>query len=1623
MGEALDLHKLRGLTLAEAAKYLRDVRTATKDIAITDTLLGAIDRGSITPTIFAIWIFVSRDPDALHRALKQTISIEVRRGGICALKKGLKTPQWETLWDTLGGAPGLADIMTDFSVYEVQHVCSVIASSGKGEERRNSITRLLKILLPRSFPDAVSHTTDERPLEHYYKRIITGCDSGVVAKSLKGEIEGLERATIYKNYWRWHTDTLKNLIFDLVLRGTKTEDLPSWKKADRWGTTPKGFLGSTCHLDFYMDILRIVVQNDLSTNVDLLFLRRFETSLIRRYKKHKLTTKQLLEAVDLYLRVLEKNPVVSREAVKLSRGGLLELLARKWSRTPDKVEVHLRRLLAYTVQEEHYPGFNELQNIMGQVAPWRRHAFLRYCFLTVADIDIDSIEQLQHARGTKIPYKMYSEMEPSHALALFERVRSAKGNYDLVGNGGSLCSQKQTHSSDQPDVELIHVFLLGRAGRTEEASKAAREAMQERMTKSATSSDQQQRAWYASSSLHYATASGDLHLLKDAYTWAQRFIRDPLTCSSIYYNYTEEMKSMLGLSDRSWMNAGLSEIRADIIVANSILSLLTDTAFMAIKEPSFKAYVWVETWVLIPHVVRLRMKGSRLLEKRLDVNSQSVYDAVWEDTLRLLIDVEKIALKAGHKRMAIAPLGGILEVGRSGWRNWSDKWDIADEATSTYHFWDNLAQARDQLWREYRPTVYPAVAALPEPYPRGLPIQHLLGPFTILEPNLEQCMPYLAERAHGCVFIDPTAAAATIPRDKERSAAIGYFIDDYSFALRMLCPDKADEGNKKELLSRACEHVLRISQSTMTLDEATRYWGSSHVEPKRSVPAWPCEPKKMPATPYWPIVPTVEDPSEVVEWSPVPPCLEGKIPSRKISEETYLDLSKSMGKSSSRTISDSFLSWSLKLEIPGREAQNNCIWFCERGEVARKVPTVREGRILAAVLTLDAPNSSTDRILKTPFHSADEIRFPATYLDKAFLADAKGYLVLGVLDGHMRHVPPQLLEQVTRNTWNRVAQMDPKNANFVSCEQAAFQLINTFMDCDRPRLGLDLPIQAIIQRPDASSWHRTILARRVFRRLSASDTRQCFTAFSDAILSKLAEKAGEENKKEQKPFVKITTTKFLAQLLQDTDFVPNSFAMDVLSTLAQRTTHMDVKRAVLDSLLNLLRDWPPGTTDQIFKTLETMVPLIGTLSERRPWSESEWSATLLHKAKPPELDTSVENAPMWASLVNFVDNMEKGHEKYVEMYRDRILHSVLKGMQKDMKHWLSLFLASVSAPPDLVEQLPLVPRSLSIWDNLLSKHVKYMSRETLEEWTQYQIFCIDPPAAVTELNRRLRGDPALMSRPAVQTWLSMYDVGFGVLNRLFDFQAMLMQDYTILPGDINLQTVHDQYLRLLKASLSKDSPGYTKVLGFLRRIEPMKYEDRDSKILAITSPIVDAFISHVESLRTEEWQLAENRDPPVLPDTLPLRLWLQKYPTDKGDKSECEQYAEQLKALVQEMEGTAYHRKLIHVRKSLSAVKGADRVVVALHLCGSEKSSLTTVGDELLVELAAELLHHASGLNHPEDVLRKRDDVIGSWRRNLNEEIRRLGYAIKLRDKRPEDVGASECTLPLGSTNQRSRFG
>ena len=1091
-----------------------------------------------------------------------------------------------------------------------------------------------------------------------------------------------------------------------------------------------------------------------------------------------------------------------------------------------------------------------------------------------------------------------------------------------------------------PDGLLI---LLDRAGH----EKDARERAETHKEKSFRSREQTDRAFYAQSAAFYAIASGSLDLYDEIMIWSRRYLRDPLSVKTIYgrdaINSPEGIALLSGIPD-DLSKYKAHEVRDLIERGNNVVMHIFETAILALPEPSFYHHDWNEAEALFQNVIGARISQSRRLKQSLCLTEDALYDVLWTSSLKMLLKVESIALQPGNERLGFTCAHGpLFPIG-----SWTGIPAQAAFGPAVYRFIDDLARARDKLWQQHRLTLHPECASLPSCWPRGLPIQALTTDLTNAIDNeaAKIYTPFISSRAQAVIFTEQNSIQHKDALNKEVKAAIGLFVDRYETALQLFVAPQQSDGKHGDRASVALDHALKLyrfgnwkskEMVRMSEYEALRHCKPlfDRVLPQVKVAAFDkLEELEQRGYPVLPRGPVGLESEERLEWNP----MESKSLASNAREvpATFLDC----------MIATPSIVWFGSLRIPTVEistVKNAGIWSPEKlAKLRWDSRSVKEGTLAVALLFQESMSEGQRSVFTSPFPSTQDVRYPPLFLDQEFL-ESNIQLEESVrydMSALIRNAPTQLMDSMVNNALSALSDrsLDPTKGHVR--EHFAFRFLKLIAQSDRPVLACDKIIETIVGRPESSSWHRQLLTKTLLRRLSKSQARDFINSFESSIHAKLDEQArlrqGQSQLDPSKPIIKITTLKFLAQFLNDADAVPPEASVQMLCNLLQKSSHIDVRVAVIDSLLSKLSDGEDESTmeEQVFGTFEKLVPVMGSLDERRQMSEEDWQEAERTQTLPEVSD----DAPVMNAVYSAFERSQLSEEQSTKILERAILPAVTKS-QANNARWVSLFMKKHCK--ELNDMQPALPAQPTILARLLNSHLSRMPAWVLNLHQEYVLINLQTPHWLKEINDQILDDPDLRTTNAGLHWVDLYDRGPQISHSSgFDPIQFLSSKWepTHLPPGTGLEIFHLQTCVLDQASalLRLSDPFYIDWTWFIANFSPnlplYRYNnDMLEAWLAHCKPIFQQVVSTIESIRdSEDWQRDPVTTPYIfLPPTFPLRIQLLEYPQlnlYKDADQQLERFGTQLLAALREVQdqGLASYAMLREVVDA--AARGAEGV-------------------------------------------------------------------------------------------------
>lgn len=467
-------------------------------------------------------------------------------------------------------------------------------------------------------------------------------------------------------------------------------------------------------------------------------------------------------------------------------------------------------------------------------------------------------------------------------------------------------------------------------------------------------------------------------------------------------------------------------------------------------------------------------------------------------------------------------------------------------------------------------------------------------------------------------------------------------------------------------------------------------------------------------------------------------------------------------------------------------------------------------------------------------------------------------------------------------------------------EKMAYQAVAKLAYSNTPTLAQSLIRRTIIEHPKASSWHRQFLSIKYMRDLPAEAAKTMLLSFAAAIGEKLEEQSyvrvGDEEPAKSAPpqsLVKVTTVKYLAQLLNDADFISPESAVDVLIEIFKSATHIDIRLATLDSLLgtlNAILGEGGGDTgksnpmvQKILDTLNSVVSIAGNVNERRPVSDMDW-AEAAEKVTVPAISEETTIPALFGAILKATtgDQFPNLRKLQGELF-SRLVLPTLHQSQEQHRKWLSLFLAKYK-PALNADILPRVPISPRIWPYMLSQLGHILPSATIDEYNKHVILRLKMPKEIQEFNKELQSDPLLRNDANVCHWLSIFDKSGSWHTHIHSLLNLI-----IIPAEKAAPTADLMDIVVSQASVLLDDyenhmekwSHLVTSLGPTRTVLPHSGNKDYNKDMEArwtrwreTTPVLAQKLVALIEKKTASRATLSNAG---LPSTFPLRLWCLPY--------------------------------------------------------------------------------------------------------------------------------------------------
>ncbi|GAM89525.1 hypothetical protein ANO11243_075640 [Dothideomycetidae sp. 11243] len=587
-------------------------------------------------------------------------------------------------------------------------------------------------------------------------------------------------------------------------------------------------------------------------------------------------------------------------------------------------------------------------------------------------------------------------------------------------------------------------------------------------------------------------------------------------------------------------------------------------------------------------------------------------------------------------------------------------------------------------------------------------------------------------------------------------------------------------------------------------------------------------------------------------------------------------------------------------------------------------------------------------------------------------------------------------------------------------------IVKRLAHSDQPSLACSFIGEILLSGNDHSSWHRQLLNTTFLLSLPSRTAREFLYSIADAIKERLREQNDRIGRRETKsasaaaastsdsssttkqptqPYVKVTTVKMLAEILEDATFIDQVSSRDILLGLLPHAKHVDIHAAIVQSLLSTLAK-PESTGTMRKQTLDALetytVPVAARLNERFPLSDASWAAASNEDAALPDVGKEVK----------VFDLLHSPPARYPlqQDEKDRLGKLIFEAMEQSVaenSRWMHLFLAKnknvlgVSAMPSA---LPVGPVHLSHAVDVAFRWISYMTPSFLEMIKRMALVNIDCPPDIVAVNEAIRKNPELVNSDAGQHWLAHYGSAVRPIGLGMNHVGNILRSN---PAKFKSRIENGLSMENLQEFVSDVSDVMIRT-GKTEALHKVVHEvfgpswaaggDHLQVWKTYTLPLLRHVVDSIDACRTQEWITNHDRLPKVLPDSLPVRARMLPLPfTTEDDPAREEDVAAFISELSSLIDWLAARKQPYHKDWQIikaSVMTGAQNVAstrFALALGNPHSINLEgpNLADYLRVELASDILHkcYKQRDGKHEEV----EEMLSSWRESRVEEFRATG--------------------------------
>ncbi|CBF87489.1 hypothetical protein AN9371.2 [Aspergillus nidulans FGSC A4] len=1225
----------------------------------------------------------------------------------CARRLFLSSHWKERGWDFLGGAQGIKGILDILPLKEARLLLKIIFGRCQAIPDGKVVSVCVE-----EFLDLVEATDPwlSRSLLPHVSHLYAYCSAERVEDMLRSQSPKCPELLKYTS--RFHTPLLRRIAIGKV-------DMPEEVRRKTLQQCQTALLNSKEPYDpiYYQDVqLTLNLSPGLLFGMDLLTALEREPEILRSHLSRALSR----DIVQFWS--------ISRfGGVKGTHEGLVaQCQKRRRLKDLSAYQIELEDCLikrVLQVQDESFQNqgknrrqFSETLNSLIRLVNIRgRKAFLQLLCRHCPTMDFDLT--------TWPPSQREQELMPCWDLDVLDRLRPDDSE-SLFGRSLHIYHCEEflpSFDSRNPELKMPSWEAQCLLWASWESASPERngfpitlKALGDMKQKSVRAREPAERLRWAISAVKLAARTSSIDIFAEIVEWTSRYIRDALVFPDLMYEIIDRCPLMLSCRAATQGEASVprSDLEREAQTGHKIMEGLLKTCLLLLREPWARSSVSRITGRIcnmFSAIVSRRMESVRDLARGESFTECELAEILLDPIIPVLMEYERQGNIKGQTDVRWSGPTGLLL---------SPCLFPRAPTLLELSFMDRLAKARDEFWQQHRSQHDPDVVKLSPGLPRGLAIQHLVYTSDWLYQVMKHPdhAPFLSSRANEVLF---GAADTVMHAMEDKEAHVDGFVDCLGFIVRALLANDNPADRNRDVL-RVWEHYSEILKPYPDYLGLFQDWLAAGIRHREHIgealdtiqPPGPC----LAVTPRISAVPSASE-IDMIEWDPQ----DGDYPPSK---KPFKDMKETLDK-----IPCTVLNCRMERGIPSQfpyvyarkpPAQPTpeylSIWSPASDSQAKASQgsshCIQESVVLAALLFLDT--HTKDRgILRARFPDVDCPRYPPIRLAESFIASQTRDKLekalsppIDALRRSARRVPSQILRNLILSFLDTL-EAEPNSPTYSALLFSTFDLIEILLSTDEPQLAVDIMIRVWKDFPGESSFHRKISLVKLGRVLFPEQGRKLMSQFAGYVCDALQAQQGQNQQqpKEKKGFIKVTTAKMLAQALAEADFLSQAGRMEILRKMFSSARHVDIRREIVNALLNLV-----GSCEnpEPYKVFASIVASVAGPNERAATTEVEWEmAENPERGGPLPYVAPLTERPVLNSAFSaaFWSIPEKLRPEYVE----NVLLPLLQESSRQHTRWIAAMAA----------RLGLSLSDLNITEDDIGPFIPDLTNKILWRWAEY----------------------------------------------------------------------------------------------------------------------------------------------------------------------------------------------------------------------------------------------------------------------------------------------------------------